>query len=834
MFFIVSLVLLFIIKIRFPRHKSIAEVITERYGRPVLQLYRCLERQDYKKRKVQCDTHFLKCCLSQNLIPNFLKFKLPNRNLRQSSTYRNCQRDLLRCEIRHKSRALVSCTNRVEQLKIQLKTVLSWIDFVHCVNLIEGVNSISISRAKFVQERKLKKLGYVSEDNITYDNVIFNYSDVVLTEIEKKALCKGLSFSFPPKKINFINHFLQFEKLFHDLSNLKFYDPLNKGFIFFKQSLSYLAHSAYYSFNPYSLNQFIDTSLITALKNLSKKENLVVCKPDKGNGVVLLNRDDYETKMNNLLADRSKFVPISTDPYSNILKNEDKVNRCLRKLKGNSILDDSTFQSLYCSGSKPGIMYGLPKVHKDGCPMRPILSAIGTHNYRLARFLVPILAPITMSEYCVKDSFSFAKEVVDLNFTDCIMASFDVKSLFTNIPLIETIDICTNNLFINENETILNFNKKQMKEILTLAANDCMFLFNNKFYIQVDGCAMGSPIGPTFANAFLSHYEKLWLRDCPLDFKPVFYRRYVDDTFLLFREQSHINKFLEYLNCKHDNIEFTAEIEIDNSLPFLDIKISKSNDGFKTSVYRKPTFTGLCTKFSSFIPIQFKRNLVRTITYRAIQLSSCYNTLHKELSFIRNMLLKNGFPLNFTDTYIGKVLTKQLTPNVQQTLTVCKKTVYFSIPYTGSHSFDIRKKLNVLLGEYFPQVTLRVVFKSTNSIKGLFNIKDKIPDELRSCVIYKFECAGCSATYIGKCARHIKSRYFEHMGRSHRTGNYLGKPPFSAIRDHCHERNHPLTKENFSVLATARNNIDLTIMEALFQNRHNPSLGRASYELCCF
>ena len=118
--------------------------------------------------------------------------------------------------------------------------------------------------------------------------------------------------------------------------------------------------------------------------------------------------------------------------------------------------------------------------------------------------------------------------------------------------------------------------------------------------MQVDGCAMGSPIGPTFANAFLSYYERVWLNECPDAFKPLFsYRRYVDDTFLIFKDSSHFPFFLNYLNSKHRNIEFTAELEVNNKLSFLDIDIENTEEGFLTSIYRKPTFTGLCTKFTS-------------------------------------------------------------------------------------------------------------------------------------------------------------------------------------------------------------------------------------------
>ena len=87
------------------------------------------------------------------------------------------------------------------------------------------------------------------------------------------------------------------------------------------------------------------------------------------------------------------------------------------------------------------------------------------------------------------------------------MGNLDVDSLFTNIPLEETIDICTNTLFENT-EKLEGFSKKEFKELLSLAAKESYFIFNGQIYKQVDGVPMGSPLGPTLANAFLVHFGK--------------------------------------------------------------------------------------------------------------------------------------------------------------------------------------------------------------------------------------------------------------------------------------------------------------------------------------
>ena len=112
--------------------------------------------------------------------------------------------------------------------------------------------------------------------------------------------------------------------------------------------------------------------------------------------------------------------------------------------------------------------------------------------------------------------------------------------------------------------------------------------------------AMGSPLGPTLANIFLGFHEQIWLDSCPIDYKPVYYARYVDDIFVLFRHAEHLNEFKLYLNKQHANMHFTSEVEDNNVLPFLDINIIRDGNEFVTSVYRKKTFSGVYTNFESF------------------------------------------------------------------------------------------------------------------------------------------------------------------------------------------------------------------------------------------
>ena len=140
-----------------------------------------------------------------------------------------------------------------------------------------------------------------------------------------------------------------------------------------------------------------------------------------------------------------------------------------------------------------------------------------------------------------KDSYTFAEELQSFD-SKLVVASFDTGSLFTDITLQETIDPCAENLFKGKTH-VDNLSKGSFRELLTSTMSESLTLFDQEYYKQHHGVAMGSPLGPTLANVFLCYHEKLWLQNCPSKFKLVIYRRYVDDTFLLFRWKHHIEKF---------------------------------------------------------------------------------------------------------------------------------------------------------------------------------------------------------------------------------------------------------------------------------------------------
>ena len=188
------------------------------------------------------------------------------------------------------------------------------------------------------------------------------------------------------------------------------------------------------------------------------------------------------------------------------------------------------------------------------------------------------------------------------------MANLDVDSLFTNIPLEEIIDICVGN-FYSDNENPPNIPKHNFRNLLNIATKETFFMFNNKYYKQVDGVAMGSKLGPALANIFMCN---------------------IDDIFVLFFSPDHADKFREYLSSKHPNIKFSIEKEEDGCLPFVDVNIFRENDKFATNDYRKKTFSGVYINFKSFIPEPYKIGLIKSLIFRCFSLCSDFIKFHHD------------------------------------------------------------------------------------------------------------------------------------------------------------------------------------------------------------
>ena len=311
----------------------------------------------------------------------------------------------------------------------------------------------------------------------------------------------------------------------------------------------------------------------------------------------------------------------------------------------------------------------------------------------------------------------------------------------------------------------------------------------------------------------------------------------MDDIFLAFKEKEHVEKFFNYLNSKHQNINFTKELEYGNKLNFLDVTVKKGEDEHATtfilSIFRKRTFTGLGLNYHSYTFNNFKLNNIWTLLHRAYSLCSNWEEFHKEVTFLLKYFKENSYPSSVVFPIINKFLVHQFQPKKVK-MDVKKLVMYCKFPFINNAACDfIKRDLGKFLFKCYPHIDFRFIFFNSMTIQGLLNHKEKLPTALTSGLVYHYQCDACSATYIGQTKKCLKTRVGEHLGVSSRTGSLLVRPPISSVRDHIEVCGSGRSYECFNSLGSFNNQILLRICESLEILMQKPSLNieGSSYSL---
>ena len=336
-------------------------------------------------------------------------------------------------------------------------------------------------KTKITHRKKLEDLGIHNEISpCNPKKVIFNFSSTALSPKIEFLLAFGLDFCLPVYKLDFYKFFLPIESLAGRLKNKFGSSP---GFRDFLREFQTVSNKVFYGFKPFKIfSPAFSKSDINVLKNFASNKDIIVTKPDKGRGVVILDKFDYISSMSKIISNSTKFIEINESWTKYSLKIEDKINRFLLKLKNQSLIPDEIYNKLRATGSSPGILYGLPKIHKidfkSKFQFRPIFASYNVPSYNIAKFLVPILCPLTSNEYTVQNSFSFCRDLANIQNSDALyMASFDVENLFTNVPLSETISIILDEFFTETASTVVGLTKNLFKNLLEISVLNSFFYF---------------------------------------------------------------------------------------------------------------------------------------------------------------------------------------------------------------------------------------------------------------------------------------------------------------------------------------------------------------------
>ena len=207
----------------------------------------------------------------------------------------------------------------------------------------------------------------------------------------------------------------------------------------------------------------------------------------------------------------------------------------------------------------------------------------------------------------------------------------------------------------------------------------------------------------------------------------------------------------------------------------------------------------------------YKKSLIDTLLFRCFSICSDYTLFHLEVENLREILKKNSYPSGIIEQSIKSFLNRLHVPK-KVIPTVPKKELFIVLPYLGTLSSNLKRKLRTCFKNSLPQCNIKIILKSTNRLSSLFRFKDVIPKELQSHLVYKFSCSNCNVTYYGKIECHLNVRSSEHIGISHLTGKRV-ECKRSAVSDHLLLHNHDRDFNNFTILCRDNNGFRLLLKE---------------------
>ena len=233
-----------------------------------------------------------------------------------------------------------------------------------------------------------------------------------------------------------------------------------------------------------------------AITELRQDQSRIVLTVNKGVAMVIMDKQQYTDKATALLKDTNTYRTIPKDP-TNKLKN--KLIGTLRDIKQTGGLKDTTYHKVYPTSAVPPKFYGLPKIHKVA-PLRPIVSSRGSITYGVVKELEGIICPLVrQSQHHLKNTQHFIEKIQQVKLQPGeVMSSYDVKALFTSVPVDPATTIVQQKL--TQDPTLPQRTQMSIPQIVTLlefCLQNTYFLFQGKHYEQVHGAAMGTPISPS-------------------------------------------------------------------------------------------------------------------------------------------------------------------------------------------------------------------------------------------------------------------------------------------------------------------------------------------------
>ncbi|XP_075160288.1 uncharacterized protein LOC142233293 [Haematobia irritans] len=444
-------------------------------------------------------------------------------------------------------------------------------------------------------------------------------------------------------------------------------------------------------------DKFILGTVAQTKKYLKNNKDVLILSADKGGKTVAMDSKEYKSKMHAILYDMCSYKRLKIDPTS---KFQTKNNKLVEKLYKEDLISIEEKNKLTSKTAIAPRIYGLPKVHKEGTPLRPICSSINAPSYKMCRYISSILKNVTKdSKYNVKDAIDFKTKIKNVRLTDDeILKSFDVVSLFPSIQVNLAIAMIEKKWDLIKNHTKIP--RDIFKELALFCIKDSRyFKYEDKTYEQLKGMPMGSPASPIIADIIMEELLDVSLSKIP---KPRIITKYVDDIFAIVKK-TDVESTLDALNSFHSQIQFTMELEKDNKLPYLDCNILRDAINFID---------------------------------RILRISDA--EFHKENEIkIRQILTTNDFPNGIISRLINRVKNKTLDENIK-TKTIeepdhNKDKSYKPMTYVEGFSERFFKS------DVYNKDKIQIASRTSRTVKELFsNTKSQIKNEDRSNIVLIF------------------------------------------------------------------------------------------------
>ncbi|XP_015118396.1 uncharacterized protein LOC107042039 [Diachasma alloeum] len=393
-------------------------------------------------------------------------------------------------------------------------------------------------------------------------------------------------------------------------------------------------------------------------------------------------------------------------------------------------------------------MYGLRKVHKEGCKLRPVVSCRGPPRYKIAKYLHRLLSKVQeKSQFSIKNSKEFVDFVEGNRLLEGYeLVSLDVVSLFTNIPKELVLTIIEKNWEIWS--SLIPAPKDVVVQLVQFCFEVSYFVFDSEIHNQIDGSIMGNPASPILASLVMDHVLSKVLEKIPVRISWV--KLYVDDTLLAVPTEA-VEAIREAFNSIHPRIQFTVERETEGAICFLDVKVIREENGLlRTNWYQKPTSAGRVVNYRSNHPTSQKIGVVFGLLHRAIGLS--HGSFHEEnVSRVRRVLVNNNYPAKFISKCVRNFRERR---DLQTAGAVREHRRVFRLPLITGLSQRLNRGMR--------HTDSRFVMYNLRKVGDLYSrLKDETPIFDRFGVVYKIPCE-CEKCYLGQTKQLLRERVSQH------------------------------------------------------------------------